>query len=427
MGINPVTLTALLYFFLILVMIAHDLIYLPLKPERFRVVCGLLLVLLPLPGYLWLTGSQAPLYGQTLHVPLYALYNMVVYRVFTINAGSGAIIFTIATVLAHQQVLFLLIYVCMTQALGFPMDDTTHLTARGLYCVFTVLSFPLLRIHVRPHFLSLLEAVERQRTWLTVLLSCALLMLGNAMVSIVLSRSDPLALRYCLYMAFCIVVFYYTLYSFIIKENANQRLQNQVNAAERLADTYAFYDAELREKEQAIRALRHDFRHMLLHLEAMLKDKDYEGVARHLESLSSKAAEMRPVAYCENMTVNTLAAYHFARAREAGIACSATLYVPETLAIPPAELAVILGNALENALKGAESMQDNAYISFSAKPVKDYLVFDLENNYMPGGYRKGTEMGLASIRELAEKHQGRAKVEDKDGVFRLNIVLRLCE
>jgi signal transduction histidine kinase len=423
-------LNVLHHFFIILVMMLHLLMYLPLKPRRFLAVCGCLLILSPLPVFHLLSGSQTPVYTLPLYVPLFALYATLVYRVFTINAGFGAIIFTIATTMAHMQIIFLLIYVCMTQALGFPTDETTHLTARALYCVSTVLSLPLLRIYARPHFLRIIEAVERQKTWLIVLLSCSLFTMGNAIISILLSRSDPVALRNCLSTAFCIVVFYYTLYSFIIKENANQRLQNQVRAAERLADTYAFYDAELREKEQAVRALRHDFRHMLLHLEALLKDKDYEGVARHLESLSSRTAEMRPVAYCENMTVNTLAAYHFAKAREAGITCSATLHVPETLAIPPAELAVILGNALENAFKGAESVHVPAgsgqgYIRFDAKPVKDYLVFDLENNYLPGGYRKGAEMGLASIRELAEKHQGRAKAEDRDGVFRLNIVLRL--
>ncbi len=32
---------------------------------------------------------------------------------------------------------------------------------------------------------------------------------------------------------------------------------------------------------------------------------------------------------------------------------------------------------------------------------------------------------VSSIRELAEKNQGRARVEDADGVFRLTIVLRL--
>jgi signal transduction histidine kinase len=427
MGMNPVTLNALFHFTFILVLMAHFLIYLPLKPRRLVALCGCLLILLPVPVFHLLAGSRTMTYGLPVHLPLLALYGAAVYRVFTINAGFGAIMFTIATTMAHAQVLFLLIYVCMTQALGFPMDETTHLTARGVYFVSTVLSFPLLRIYVRPHFLTLIDAVERQRTWLIILLSCALVMMGNAMASILLSRSDPVALRNCLSTAFCIVVFYYTLYSFIIRENANQRLQNQVKAAERLADTYAFYDKELREKEQAVRALRHDFRHMLLHLEALLKDKDYAGVARHLESLSSSAVQTRPTANCENMTVNTLAAYHFARAREMGIACSATLHVPQTPAIPPAELAVILGNALENAFKGALSMQDSGYVRFDAKPVKDYLVFDVENNYLPGGYHKGAGMGLASIRELAEKHQGRAKVEDRDGVFRLNIVLRLSE
>jgi sensor histidine kinase regulating citrate/malate metabolism len=159
----------------------------------------------------------------------------------------------------------------------------------------------------------------------------------------------------------------------------------------------------------------------------MLKERDYEGLARHLQSLSSSAAAMRPSAYCENMAVNTLVAYHFEQAREKSIVCSSTLYVPEGLAIPTAELAVILGNALENAVKGAESMEEKGYIRFDAKPVKDCIVFDMENNYRPGAYPKGYGVGLSSIRELCEKNQGRAKVEDNEGVFKLNVVLRLSE
>ncbi len=223
-------------------------------------------------------------------------------------------------------------------------------------------------------------------------------MLGNATVSIIMSRDDPVALRNCAVMAFCLVMFYYTLYSFLTTERARLRMENQIESGERLAKTYDFYNAELREKERDIRTLRHDFRHILLHLEALLKDRDYAGVARHLESLSGSAARMRPVAYCENMTVNTLTAYHFARAREAGVACSSALYVPEALALPTAELAVILGNALENAVKGAESLGENAYISFGAKPVKDCVVFDLENNYRPGGYRQGSLVGLDCVK-----------------------------
>jgi hypothetical protein len=425
MTIHPVMANALNHFFLLLVLMAHMLTYLPLKPGRLPAAFGGLLTLLPLPLFHLLSGKETPLYSLPLYIPLYLLYCAALYRAFIVQAGFRAIIFTGATAMAHMHVIFLLIYALMIQALGFPTDEAAHLTARGIYGVFTLLSLPFLRIYVRPHFLKLLEAVERQRIWLIILLSCALFMTGNAMISILLSRSDPVALRNCLTVAFCIVVFYCALYSFIIRENVYLRLENQVEAAERLARTYEFYDAELREKEQAVRALRHDFRHMLLHLETLLKDKDYDGVARHIAGLSDRAAEMRPVAYCENITVNTLTAYHFARAQAAGIACSAALYVPERLAIPPADLAVIIGNALENAQKGAESLGEAGYIRFEAKPVKDCLVFDLKNNYRPGGYRQGAGVGLSSIRELAAKYQGRAKADDADGVFTLNIVLRL--
>ncbi len=468
MSVDAVTLNALNHAVLFAVLMAHALMYPPLKARRALVLIGCLLIILPFPLYHFLTGSTTFIYHLPLYVPLYMAYCVLVCRYLVFEAKARSIIFSGSSAIVHMQVIFLLIYGFMTQMFDFPQNETTHVAARGVYCCITLASLPLMHKYVRPHFRILLEAVERQRLWLIILLSLALPMLGNAMVSILLSRQDPAALRNCAVMAFGLVMFYYTLYSFLTTERAKERMENQIESAGRLMKTYEFYDAELREKEQALRVTRHDLRHMLLHLEAMLEDKDYEGLARHLRSLSGRTAQMRPMAYCENMTVNTLTAYHFAQARDAGVVCSSTLYVPETLAIPPAELAVIFGNALENAVKGAATAPQSGvilrqaafpapveyqkstlpspetclprltpdcnaaetaaavgYIRFDAKPVKDRIVFELENNYRPGVYRKGAGVGLASIRELAEKNQGRARVEDADGVFRLTIVLRL--
>ena len=424
MNIDPVTLNALHHAVLFAVLMAHVLIYPPLKPRRALVILGCLLIILPFPLYQFLTGGKTFIYHMPLYVPLYMAYCLLVGRCLIFEAKARSIIFSGASSIVHMQVIFLLLYGFMTQVLGFAQNEIIHIAARGVYCLITLASLPFLRKYVRPHFRMILEAVERQPLWLVVTLSCALPMLGNATVSIIMSRDDPVALRNCLVMAFCLVMFYYTLYSFLATERARLLMENQIESGERLAKTYNFYNTELREKERDIRTLRHDFRHMLLHLEALLKDKDYAGVAQHLESLSDSAARMRPVAYCENMTVNTLTAYHFARAREAGVVCSSALYVPEALALPTAELAVILGNALENAVKGAESMNETGYIRFNAKPVKDCVVFDLENNYRPGGYRQGSRVGLSSLCELCEKNRGRATALDDSGVFHLNIVLR---
>jgi sensor histidine kinase regulating citrate/malate metabolism len=123
--------------------------------------------------------------------------------------------------------------------------------------------------------------------------------------------------------------------------------------------------------------------------------------------------------------VNALVTYHFSQAEEKGIHCAATLFVPERLGLPADELSIILGNALENAVKGAETMEDTGYVEFSARPVNDCVVFDIENNHRPGAYRKGADVGLTSIRNLCEKNDGRANATDADGTFRLNIVLRL--
>jgi hypothetical protein len=268
--------------------------------------------------------------------------------------------------------------------------------------------------------------VDGQRMIFIVPLMVCVMLAGHMAVGLLhYHPENRVAIQASLVMAVFISAFYATLYSFVTAERANRRMRGEVEASRRLVKTYEFYDAELRDRERTVRTLRHDFRHTLLHLEALVKEGDHDGVARRLADLSGAVAEMRPAAHCENRMMNALAAHYLAQATEKGIAFAMRLRVPENLAAPAAELSAIFGNALENSLKGAESMGENGYITFDARPAKDSVGFLLENNYRPGAYRKGSGMGLASIRTLCGKNGGMAEIEDEGGIFRLNIVLRM--
>lgn len=404
---------------------AHAASYLRLRHKALSVALGLFLVAIPYPvALLWL-ARDVPVNGHPYFYLFFIAYMSAVYWRLVFEAGFKQILFVMFSVVLLTQMIFVLSYMVMVEAFAMPVVMANNVRARLCSVVVILLLIPFCRIWVRPRVMPVLEAVERQQLWFICLLGFSLFALGNSGITLFVARRDPLTLRSCLIIVFCVAVFYYTVYRFVVGESANQRLKNQVEASEQLVKTYEFYDAELKGKEQAIRTLRHDFRHMLLHLEALMEKGDHAGVVENLQSLAGRSVAKRPVPYCENMTVNTLTTYHFAQADEKGIACAAKLFVPARLAVPTAELAVILGNALENSLRGAESMGDVGYISFSAMPARDCIVFDIENNYRPGGYRKGSGVGLSSIKTLCEKNGGRAEVTDEGGIFKLNIVLRL--
>ncbi len=87
--------------------------------------------------------------------------------------------------------------------------------------------------------------------------------------------------------------------------------------------------------------------------------------------------------------------------------------------MPEAELSLLLGNALENCVKGAEPLGERGYITFSANPVRGYMAFTFENNFDPGKYATGEKTGLLSIRQICERRNGRMETADKDGKFTL--------
>ncbi len=404
----------------------HPMLYLDFRPNRLRVFACVATVFTAYTGYMALFGGGNAVIGKPLGTILSTVATGLFSARFIHTGGFRRVFFVICSCVSYMQALFILIYMLMVEVLDFPADAATFLRGRVIYCVVTLASFPLLRRYLRPRILRLLDAVDGQRTAVVIALMACLYLLGHSTVSLFFYHPDsPVATTACLSMILCIVVFYYTLYSFVVAESANQRLKSRAEAAERLAGTYSFYDGELKRKEETIRSLRHDFRHMVLHLGSLLREKDYAGVAKRLEDIAGATIEMKPTPYCENMTVNTLVTFHFAQAEEKGIACTAKLYVPEALDVPAAELAAILGNALENSVKGAETMGDVGYISIAAKPAKDCVSIDLENNYLPGAYRKGSGVGLSSIRTLCEKNRGCAEATDAEGTFRLNILLRL--
>ena len=219
----------------------------------------------------------------------------------------------------------------------------------------------------------------------------------------------------------CTTSYFVSVYLFLISHNDKQMLQQRLEAAKRLENVYDFYGQELKEKESRLRTLRHDFRHLALHLEALGQDGDLEGMLREVRAVSKTGDSIRVTPFCENHTVNAIVSYHFTRAAELGVNCTAQAFVPAKLSIPEAELALIIGNALENCVKGAGPLGEMGYITFQARPTKSYMLFSFSNNYQPDQYAKGRGLGLASIREVSERHEGRMDVEEENGEFRLTV------
>lgn len=406
----------------------HPMVLLPLRSNLWHVALGIALMQLPWP-VLYLLGIDFPSFmGRPFAVVAYIFYVAALYRWLVLNISYKIAVFIVFSICAFFYIINTLSYLGLIFLLHFPADLKTFFLSRCVYIVVSAAVLPLSYRVLRPRLAPLIEAVNRQSLVVLVpLLACLLLLSFASSTLLFFYQGEPVALT-CLTIVFSIIAFYYALYSFIIKESEAQALADRAEAAERLAKTYTFYDEELIQRENTIRTLRHDFKHALGLLGALAEQKDYDGIQSHINNIYGTASAIAVSAYCENTVVNATVSYYFAEATAQGVRCSTRAHVPTNLTMNETELAMLLGNALENCLKGAQPLGEMGYINFNAKPVKGYMVFTFTNNYIADKYEKGAGLGLESLKTLCEKYEGSMRVDDsgpEGSEFTLTLIVRI--
>lgn len=193
--------------------------------------------------------------------------------------------------------------------------------------------------------------------------------------------------------------------------------------------------ARMEEQMDETRRARHDLRQHFGALLGYADAGDYEGLREYLEQFrAGRMAESTP-RYCENNAVNAVAAFYLQRAQQAGASVTTRLELPNALPVPDADLAVLFGNLLENAAEAIERQQDGERFLRMTTSARGSLVLTLDNSF--GGEvqekdgvflsskRKNAGFGTVSVRAIAEKYGGVAKLECGNGVFRASVLLPL--
>lgn len=181
--------------------------------------------------------------------------------------------------------------------------------------------------------------------------------------------------------------------------------------------------------EEAKRA-RHDLKHHFTAIQSYLSQKDYDGLSAYVTEEEKSLPPARVLAFCDNRIINMVLSHYYDRAEAEGIPMEIMAAVPEGIVFPHTDTWVLLGNLLENALEGS------LRITGGPRQIKVKIIYKGNFIYLsignrcneaaliktPSGYRsvKGGENcgnGLPSVSLLAEKHNGMADFEVKDGWF----------
>ena len=174
-----------------------------------------------------------------------------------------------------------------------------------------------------------------------------------------------------------------------------------------------------------MRDVKHNMRNNFISLLAYAEQGECEKMIDFINDVMEEG-KMRTskVVTTGNIVIDSLVEYWQRTAEKEEIEFQAELSIPMEMPFKGADISLILGNLLENAIEGAEKAEKRKYIKLRIKYDKKNLLIAVENSY--GGKLKKVKeelkttkedtanhgIGLASVRRAARKYQGTVFIDD---------------
>ena len=187
----------------------------------------------------------------------------------------------------------------------------------------------------------------------------------------------------------------------------------------------------LRRLQKLTAEYRHDTRHRLRMLSALVDEGNIDGIRELIANAASDLDAVSPTRYSANENVNIVLSYYAQECKRESIKLSIRAEVPSELPLSATEVCALIGNALENAVNACRGMRD-AVIDVELIEHRGKLLFSVENSYrrtvvlidgMPRSKNEGHGYGCPSIKAIAEKHRGQAVFEAGEDRFSLMVVI----
>lgn len=304
----------------------------------------------------------------------------------------------------------------------------------------TLAIYPFLFYIIRTYYMPIAENVSkgvfRSLAAISLVLFC-ILAIGLTFVDYALHSRNLTVIFLYISLLFMIIfiygIFFYILYidyNEMLSRNQRIQLENQLKLNE------AQY-CRISETIENSRKMRHDLRHHMLTLQGYLKENEIDRAKTYIEHYVRTLAQEGLDIYSENAIVNHIVShYHMLAAQQDVIFCGPPPQIPRELPIETADLSVILGNLLENALTAASAAEKgNRYINLNILYTSQILVITVDNSFAGEIKKEGDAyisqksghqgLGIASITSIARSYDGGVEFTHEDHVFHASVMLNL--
>lgn len=181
---------------------------------------------------------------------------------------------------------------------------------------------------------------------------------------------------------------------------------------------------ELKSSQDEIRQLRHNMRSICIGAIAELKSGKTENAIEELQSNIDIIEQSSKSIDTGHPSIDSVIESKLDRCCELNINTNLSYQYKEPVNINEIEIAVILGNILDNAIEACQKVTDNKEIWGSVTVDKQDIIINVKNTAVDSNNLKTSKAdkkshgyGLKSISHIAKKYNGYAKFSYNDNVF----------
>ena len=226
---------------------------------------------------------------------------------------------------------------------------------------------------------------------------------------------------------YSILMFFFT----SIKNEMEARHNAQMSALQ-LSALQSRMDA-VKAAENAIRTERHDLRHRLQAVAELVSRGDKDAALDFLDAAQKRLDDQKEIRWCRPPVLDAVFSSYFDQAQNQGISVEAKISLSDTLGVNEGELAIVLANALENAIHAnldlppeqrkirCKMVGTPGVMLEISNPCAAAVTFD--SNGLPVAQREGHGLGVQSISAFCRKTGAVCQFSLTGGWFQLRLTL----
>ena len=220
-----------------------------------------------------------------------------------------------------------------------------------------------------------------------------------------------------------------------LRKEREKLMDARTKKAREVAATQAEQYRAIMDNHRDLLKMQHDQRHFLMGLLATLSQGNTAAAISSVEAELERLGEMRLVTG-ENDLITTLVNTKAAQARDKGIRWEYHTHKLPSVTVPYVDLAILLGNALDNAIEAAARIPSEGarWVSVTVTVKHETLVIFVKNSVLRDvdthrletakGSPERHGLGLPTMRALVRKYKGELVFSCEDRVFTTLMVLK---